>query len=135
MGKKKTKRLKKKEVPKDRCATCRPAKCCQYFSLEIDRPRSKKDYDDLLWFLAHEAVSIYIWKKSWYLMVHNRCLFLDRESNLCAIYDKRPRICREHSVEECEYDSDYEFDEHFKSYQELERWLKKKKKKKKKAIK
>jgi hypothetical protein len=110
----------------DQCRRCRPAKCCQYFSLEIDRPRSKKDYDDLLWFLAHENVSIYLWKRAWYLMVHNPCVFLDRRTNLCTIYDRRPRICREHSTEDCEFDSDYEFDEHFKSYDDLLRWLRKK---------
>jgi len=127
MPKKKKRKHSSSTILDERCATCRPAKCCQYFSLEIDRPRSKRDYDDLLWFLAHENVSIYLWKRSWYLMVHNPCTFLDRKTNLCTIYDRRPRICREHSVDECEYDSDYEFDEHFKSYQDLQRWMRKKK--------
>ncbi len=110
-----------------KCARCLPAKCCSYFSLEIDRPRSKRDYDDLLWFLAHENVSIYLWDNCWYLMIHNMCTFLDKKTNLCTIYDERSRMCREHSVEECEFDSDYEFDEHFKSYDDLKRWMKKRK--------
>jgi len=132
---KKTKRRKTAEskhpvkIPvHPRCAKCLPAKCCRYFSLEIDKPANKRDYDDLLWFLAHEKVSIYLWEKRWYLMVHNPCTFLDSHSNTCKIYDKRPKMCREHSVDECEFDSDYEFDEHFKSYDELKRWLKKNKK-------
>lgn len=111
----------------DKCARCLPAKCCLYFSLEIDRPRTKRDYDDLLWFLAHEDVSIYLWKRKWYLMVHNRCRFLDGDTNLCRIYETRPKMCREHSPDECEFDSDYDFDEHFKSYRELRRWMVKKK--------
>jgi hypothetical protein len=110
------------------CSRCIPAKCCEYFSLEIDRPRSKRDYNDLLWFLAHDNVSIYIWEKSWYLMVHNRCRFLNKKSNLCEIYDERPKICREHTTDECEFDSEYEFDEHFKTYEDLKRWMKKNKK-------
>jgi Fe-S-cluster containining protein len=111
----------------DKCSRCLPAKCCLYFSLEIDRPRSKRDYDDLLWFLAHDDVSIYIWKKDWYLMVHNRCKFLDVKTNLCSAYEYRPRMCREHTTDDCEFDSDYDFDEHFKSYEDLKRWMKKKK--------
>ncbi len=109
-----------------KCAKCLPAKCCRYFSLEIDRPTCKRDYNDFLWFLAHENISIYLWEKKWYLMIHNTCTFLDPEENICTIYDKRPKMCREHSVDECEFNSDYEFDEHFKSYDELKKWIKKK---------
>jgi Fe-S-cluster containining protein len=118
---------RKRMADVSQCARCQPAKCCMYFSLEIDRPTTKRDYDDFMWFLAHENVSIYLWNKSWYLMVHNRCVFLDRKTNLCSIYDTRPAMCREHAVEECEFDSDYEFDEHFKSRDDLTRWMKKKK--------
>jgi uncharacterized protein len=130
---KKTGRAKSKKHRADKdsldeqCARCLPAKCCLYFSLEIDRPRSKRDYNDLLWFLAHDNVSIYLWKRDWYLMVHNRCKFLDKRTNLCDIYDERPKMCREHTTEDCEFDSDYDFDEHFTSYEQFKRWLKKKK--------
>lgn len=105
------------------CAQCRPAKCCQYFSLQIDTPRSKRDYDDLLWMLAHRHVSVYIEETVWYLMVHTECTFLDKRTNRCTIYESRPQMCREHSVDDCEWHGDYEFEEHFKSYEELERWL------------
>lgn len=132
-NKKKLKKTKKSEraalIPvHPKCAKCLPAKCCRYISLEIDKPINKRDYDDMLWFLAHENISIYLEGKKWYLMVHNHCTFLDPKKNACKIYDKRPKMCREHSVEDCEFDSDYEFDEHFKSYDELKRWLKKNKK-------
>lgn len=109
-----------------RCAQCIPAKCCRYFSLEIDRPRTKRDYDDLLWMIAHQKISIYVEKKKWYLMVHTQCEFLDIDTNFCTIYDKRPQMCREHSVDECEWHGPYNFDKHFKSYDELRRWMKKK---------
>jgi len=108
------------------CAQCLPAKCCRYFSLEVDRPRSKRDYDDFLWMLAHENVSIYVEGKKWFLMVHNQCHFLDTDTNMCKIYDKRPKMCREHSVDDCEWHGPYEFDHHFKSYDELKKWMKKK---------
>jgi Fe-S-cluster containining protein len=108
------------------CAQCLPAKCCRYFSLQIDRPVIKRDYDDLLWMLAHRHVSIYIEKRKWYLMVHTQCRFLDTTTNRCAIYETRPQMCREHSVSECEWHGPYDFEEHFRSYEDLQRWMKKK---------
>ena len=108
------------------CAQCVPAKCCRYFSLEIDRPRSRRDYDDLLWMLAHREVSIYIEERKWYLMIHTQCRFLDTQTNTCAIYEKRPAMCREHPFEECEWHGAYDFEEHFKSYDALKRWMRKK---------
>ena len=107
-----------------RCAQCLPAKCCRYFSLQIDTPRTKRDYDDLLWMIAHQQVSLYIEKRKWYLMVHTQCRFLDTDTNMCGIYDKRPMMCREHSVKECEWHGPYDFEEHFKSYEELKKWMK-----------
>ncbi len=117
-----------KEIPPQhpQCAQCLPAKCCRYFSLEVDRPTTKRDYDDLLWMLAHRHVSVYIEKKKWYLMVHTQCRFLDTETNMCTIYDTRPQMCREHPVTDCEWHGPYDFEEHFRSYEDLKRWMKKK---------
>lgn len=135
MAKKKTGKKKSKKAGKavpqlvaqhPRCAQCIPAKCCRYFSLEVDRPRSKRDYDDLLWMLAHQDVSVYVDKKKWYLMVHTQCKFLDMDTNCCTIYDTRPQMCREHSVDECEWHGPWDFDKHFMSYEELKQWMKKK---------
>jgi Fe-S-cluster containining protein len=121
------KKLSKHKQEDEQCTRCLPAKCCMYFSLEIDAPENKRDYDDFLWFLAHENVSIYLFNDDWFLMLHNKCKFINKESNLCTIYDTRPKMCREHTIEDCEFDSDYEFDEHFKSYDDLKRWMKKQK--------
>jgi len=92
----------------------------------MDTPRSKADFDDLLWMIAHRQVSIYIEKRKWFLMVHTQCRFLDTDTNMCAIYEKRPRMCRDHTVKECEWHGSYDFDNHFKSYEDLKRWMKKK---------
>ncbi len=105
------------------CAQCLPAKCCRYFSLEVDTPRSKRDYDDLLWMLAHEHVSVYVEDRAWYLMIHTQCQFLDTDTNLCGIYDTRPHMCREHSVDDCEWHGPYDFEQHFRSYDALKRWM------------
>ncbi len=117
MGKKKIKN------PWDQCKNCLPAKCCTYFSVEIDEPETRKDYEAMLWQIAHKGVSIYIYRKAWYLMVDTVCGFLTPE-NKCGIYETRPYICREHSIDTCEYTGeDYGFTEHFKSYDELMAWI------------
>jgi Fe-S-cluster containining protein len=117
----------REETPQHpQCAQCLPAKCCKYFSLQIDTPRSKRDYDDLLWMLAHRHVSVYVDDKVWYLMVHTSCSFLDAATNMCKIYETRPQMCREHSVDDCEWHGPYDFEEHFRSYAELADWMKKK---------
>ena len=117
---------KKRTGPKetDACAKCIPAKCCMYFSTEIDAPESERDFDDILWIIAHRDVEIYTKRKRWYLMVKTPCRFYD-PSRGCLIYPSRPRICRAHRTAECEFDEEYEFDLHFHSYEDLERFVRK----------
>ncbi len=113
------KKTKSKRDDTSQCEKCLPAYCCNYFAFGIDEPEDRREYESLLWKLAHENVSIYIYRKDWYIMIHNRCNFL-MPDNKCAIYDYRPYMCREHSTESCEYTGDdYGFTEHFKSYDDL----------------
>lgn len=117
------KKVKKIKNPWDQCKKCLPAKCCTYFALEVDEPESRKDYDAMLWQIAHQGVSFYIYRKRWHIMMDTVCNFLTAD-NKCAIYDTRPYICKEHSIETCEYTGeDYGFSEHFKSYEELLLWI------------
>ena len=45
--------------------------------------------------------------------------------NKCGIYETRPYLCKEHSVENCEYTGDdYGFSQHFKSYDDLLEYIK-----------
>ncbi|MFQ5482155.1 MAG: YkgJ family cysteine cluster protein [Nitrospinaceae bacterium] len=113
----------KNKQPWDQCQFCMPARCCSYFAFEVDTPDSRKDYEALLWQIAHRGVSFYIHRKRWHIMVDSVCQFLTAD-NKCGIYETRPYICREHSIESCEYTSnDFGFKEHFKSYQELWEWI------------
>ena len=57
-------------------------------------------------------------------MIHNRCNFLTPD-NKCGIYETRPSLCKEHSIENCEYTGDdYGFSQHFKSYDDLLQYIK-----------
>ena len=116
---------KKKKKPIDQCKECRPARCCLYMSMEIDKPESRSDFDYLLWKISHKNVSFYIYRRKWYLHVEGRCEHLGRD-NKCRIYDRRMKICRTHSIDSCEYTSDeYGFQHHFKTYKQLRDWIKK----------
>jgi Fe-S-cluster containining protein len=119
---KKPSREKKKSKDSSICKDCIPARCCMYFSTEIDAPHGAKDFDDILWMLAHRDVEIYTKRKRWYVMVKTPCRFYDPARG-CLIYPSRPRICRAHHPAECEFHEDYDFDLHFHSYEELERYF------------
>ncbi len=106
------------------CSKCIPAKCCMYFSTEIDEPESLSDYDDILWMIAHRDVEIYAKDSRWHVLVKTPCRFYDPRRG-CLIYPSRPRICREHDAGDCEFDDEYDFDLHFRSYEELERYVRK----------
>jgi len=89
---------KSKRDDTHQCEKCLPAYCCNYFAFGIDEPEDRRDYESLLWKIAHEKVSLYIYRKDWYIMIHSRCNFLTP----------------------CEYTGDdYGFTEHFKSYDDL----------------
>jgi Fe-S-cluster containining protein len=106
--------LKPGECLCDHCV----GKCCRYFSLQIDTPRTWDDYDSIRWYLAHGRTLVYVEKKKWYLVVATRCDYLRRD-NRCSIYHDRPRICREYTTDECEYDSDWSFEKVFDTAEQV----------------
>ena len=106
-------RPKRSEVPEGSCLCdfC-VGKCCRYFSLPIETPTTWDDFDAIRWYLAHGQTLIYVEKQVWYLVVMTKCQYL-RADNRCGIYFSRPKICREYSTDDCEYDSDWIFDKVF----------------------
>jgi len=104
------------------CQDC-GAKCCGHIALEIDKPASEQDFDNIRWYLCHEGVQVFVEDKKWFLQVATRCRHLD-ENNLCRIYRRRPKICREYSHENCEGTSlDFDYTLHLKSNADLEAYL------------
>jgi uncharacterized protein len=103
------------------CDHC-TAKCCRYFALPLDTPKRRKDFDTLRWFLLHEQTSIFVEKGTWYLQVHMPCRQLQSD-NRCGIYETRPKICREHSTVNCEYEDDWVYDLFFEAPEQLEEYV------------
>ena len=94
---------KKRKMSSPPCEACGAA-CCRYVAMEIDRPRSNKDYDTIRWYLLHENVSVFIdHDGDWFVEFKTVCRELD-DSGRCRIYGERPWICREHGNDNlCEY--------------------------------
>ena len=117
-------------TPENKCSFCAGSKCCSYFTQEIETPKSKYDFEHLLWQISHENVNIYQDDDGWYLMVLTKCQHL-LQDGCCGIYEKRPQICRDHDNDYCEYDEPAEkgFKKFFGSYESLHKFCKKRFKK------
>jgi Fe-S-cluster containining protein len=95
---------KKAREPQPPCHECNGL-CCRHIALEIDAPTRKADFDNIRWYLMHEEVKVGIdHGGKWLLEVPLVCRFL--KNNGCAIYKKRPDICREYpdSGDFCEFE-------------------------------
>lgn len=105
----------------NKCSRCMGSTCCTYITEPLGAaPRSKSDFDHLLWQVSHQGVSLYKEESGWYLMFEGRCQHL-QEGGGCAIYAQRPQICRDYDNDWCEFDEPAEngFELHFRNYEEL----------------
>lgn len=109
----------------EQCEQCKPAKCCMYLTIQVEKPRTLYDFEGMLWRIAHQDIEYFVQEKKWYMMVHNPCRFHDGNSR-CRIYESRPKVCRNHSTEKCEFDTPCDFELHIRSYEEMLRYASKK---------
>jgi Fe-S-cluster containining protein len=103
------------------CDYC-SAKCCRYFALPIDTPRTHSDFDSLRWYLLHDRASLFVEEGTWYLLVQTACRHLQPD-NRCGIYETRPRICRDYSTKNCEYEDDWVYDRYFEAPEQVEEYV------------
>ena len=103
-----------------KCDLCSNSKCCTYEKKNIDTPRSKYDFEVLLWQVSHDGVGAYKDDDGWFVIFEARCQHLLLDGR-CNIYEQRPTICRSHSNDYCEYDAPAEdgFDLYFPDYDAL----------------
>ncbi len=102
------------------CEYC-TAKCCHYFALSIDTPRTFADFEYLRWYLLHDQASLFVEGVTWYLLVHTTCKHL-RDDYRCGIYETRPQICRDYNTDECEYDDSYTYEQYFETPEQIEEY-------------
>ncbi len=105
----------------NKCFRCHGTRCCTYTTEALGvAPRSKADFDHLLWQISHQGVEIYKDTGDWYLMFRGSCEHIQAD-RACGIYEIRPQICRDYENSWCEYDAPAEgdFELHFKNHAEL----------------
>ena len=119
-------RIESEMTSENKCGFCIGTRCCSYITQSIDAPRSKDDFDHLLWQLTHEGVQAYKDEDGWFLLVLNRCQFIG-DNGRCQIYETRPAVCREYDNDYCEYDSPAEegFELFFDGYHSLLKYCRK----------
>lgn len=75
--------------------------CCRYVTIPIDRPRSRRDFDNIRWYLLHKNVSVLCdWEGSWMVQFDTPCDWL--KDGRCSHYAHRPEICRVYDPADCE---------------------------------
>ena len=115
-----------KITAENKCSFCKNSICCTYVTQTIDTPRSKVDFEHLLWQVSHHNVSVYKDKDGWCLLFSTKCSHL-LPDGACGIYENRPQICRDHSNDYCEFDAPAEdgFELYFPDYKSLLAYCKK----------
>jgi len=72
-----------------------------HVAVEFDTPLTREEYDEVVWFLLHEDVQVYIDDEDkWYLEFKTKCTPLG-EDGRCSIYGRRPQICRDYETDSC----------------------------------
>lgn len=104
------------------CEQCAAA-CCRYLAIPLDRPRTRRDYDDIRWYLMHEGVSVFVEDGDWFVQFQARCRNLQPD-NRCGVYETRPEICREYEPGDCDYSgADFGYDAFFTHPAQLEAYF------------
>ncbi len=100
------------------------AMCCRYVITEIDIPESLEDFENIKWYVSHKNVNVYVdGDYAWYIEFLTPCEHLG-EDNKCKIYEKRPKVCRDYSTEECLFHNpDYEEKYTFKKLEDVENYI------------
>jgi Fe-S-cluster containining protein len=82
------------------CTDC--ARCCTYVGVGTEAPSRARYATDILWYLYHEKVYIYVdGDGEWSVHFEARCRNLGDDLR-CRIYEQRPHICRGFDNTTCE---------------------------------
>jgi len=107
------------------CKNC--GGCCNHVSLEIDKPTSKREYQEILWLLLHKDVRVYTDQDNdWFVEFQAQCEW--RKNDKCNNHTERPVICKDYSSEDCVKNGDGSAEKlSFDCYDDFMSYIKKKK--------
>ena len=115
--------IKTKDNP---CNNCNAA-CCREIAIGIDTPKTKKDWEEIKWMVAHKDVNVFKdFENDWLIEFRADCNHLN-ENHKCTIYEKRPSVCSDHSNKECIIHSGDYYKARFTSITDVEKYLENKK--------
>jgi Fe-S-cluster containining protein len=93
----------KEDPDESRCFDCDQI-CCRTAVIEVDPPKSLRDHSDFLFYLYHFDTRIAIagnpGREQWFVEFMSPCRHL--VDGRCAIYERRPIVCREYDSRTCE---------------------------------
>ena len=109
-----------------KCQKCTRSICCNSINQKIPKPKTREDFDHLLWQVSHENVNVFRDGDGWFLHITTACSHL-LPGGVCGIYEKRPWVCREYSNDFCEYDESIEeaSEKYFYTFEQLNKYCKK----------
>jgi len=107
------------------CEHCN-ANCCKYVVIELDTPKTIKDFENIKWYVAHKNVNVFIEDDgSWNVEFLTPCSHLNSKTNKCTNYEHRPKICREYDHDECTFHNIYKEEFTFKSIKDVDDYVEK----------
>lgn len=94
---------------KPTCKLCN--QCCKHVALEIDAPTTREEFEEILWYLMHKNINVYIAEgdeedyddepeEEWFIEFLTPCESLLPDGK-CKIYEDRPQICGDYDPETC----------------------------------
>ena len=109
------------ERPLVECTEC--GKCCTYVGVGINAPSRPRYATDILWYLYHENVYVYVdGEGEWSVHFEARCRNLGPDLR-CGVYEQRPHICRSFDNTECDVNAPGERALTFREPAEFLAWL------------
>ncbi len=111
------------------CEHCTGA-CCRYIALPIEEPTTRRDFDDIRWYLMHKGITVFVEDDEWFIQISADCRNL-LPNNMCGAYETRPEICREYKAKDCDYSGgDYRYEIHLTTVKDVEELARKRLKRK-----
>jgi len=108
-------------APLVECTEC--ALCCTYVAVGINPPTTPRLATDVLWYLYHEHIYVYVDEDGeWSVVFETRCRNLGSDRR-CAVYADRPHICRGFDNRSCEVNAPAQGDLTFREPAEFLAWL------------
>lgn len=104
---------------------CR-ARCCRYITISVATPRSREDWDEMRWWLAHAGVLVTKDEDGWSVHVETRCGNLGR-GNACDVYPHHMKTCKDYDASHCEFTGPLDYDLELESELDLARYLERRK--------